>query len=223
MKKIIFIFLLFFNHSVYADIMKDFDSLGGNDVLMNRARLLQPDKQIKVVQNRVVDLNHRSEFSMGYGNVIGGDAYLQTQMLSLNYHFHINPRWAIGLGYFNAYNELSREGHFLIHNEDLVPDVDQPDSGYELMGNFAPIYGKINMFDLGILQFDMYVIGSYGRISLKSGETGIFSVGGGLGLWISQHLTTRLEIRQRFYQAQRFNGPVSIKTTLAGFSVGYLL
>ncbi len=223
MKFFVFILLMFFSPLVHGDIMKDFDSLGGNDVLINRARLLQPDKQIKIVQERIVDLHQRSEFSLGYGNVIGGDAYLQTRMLLLNYHFHIDPRWSVGLSYFEAYNELTREGYFLIHEEDLVPDVDQPDSGYELMVNFAPLYGKINMFDLGVVQFDVYLTGSYGRMELESGETGLFSVGGGLGLWISRHLTARLEIRQRFYQAQRFSGPVDMETTLVSFTFGYLL
>ena len=220
---IIFVLVMSFNALAYANnIMEDFDSLGGNDVLINRAKLLQPDKEIKIVQDRIVDLHQRSEFSFGYGNIIGGDAYLQTQMLLFNYHFRVSPHWSIGLSYFNAYNSLTREGRFLIHSESLVPDLDQPDSGYELVGNFAPIYGKINMFDLGILQFDMYLIGSYGLINLKSGETDIISVGGGLGLWISQHLTSRLEIRQRFYTAQRFDGPIAMRTTLASLTFGYL-
>ena len=219
----LFLLLFFIHPSAGAeDIMKDFDSLGGNDVLIDRARLLHPDKQIEIVQKRVVNRNGRSEFSLGYINVIGGDAYLQTQMLSLNYHFHINPRWAVGLGYFSAYNSLSREGRFLIARDGLVPDVDQPDSGYELMVNFAPIYGKINLLDMGVLQFDMYAIGSYGGIRLKSGDTNTFGLGVGLGLWISQHLTSRLEIRQRFYRAQRFDGNVQIRTTLAGVSFGYM-
>ena len=223
MKNFIFIFLVFFvSLAQAADIMKDFDSLGGNDVLINRARLLQPDKQIKVVQDRIVDLNMRSEVSLGYGNVFGGDAYLQTQMLLFNYFFHFNPRWSLGFSYFDAYNKLNKEGYFLLHVDELVPDVDQPDFGYELMGNFSPVYGKMNMFDLGIVHFDVYLIGSYGRINLKSGNTGLLSVGGGLGLWVSRHLSTRLELRQRFYEAQRFTGPIDMKTTLASFTFGYL-
>ena len=221
--KIVFPFLLFLNPlNVYGDILEDFDSLGGNDVLINRVQLSKPDKKVKIVQNRTVDLHSRSEFSIGYGNVIGGDAYLQSQMLQFNYYFHINPRWSIGVSYFDNYNSLTKEGRFLIHYQELVPDLDQPDSGYEFIGNFAPIYGKINLFDRGILQFDVYLSAAYGLIDLKSGSTNILSAGGGVGLWISQHLSSRLELRQRFYKAQRFNGPVTLQTTLASISVGYL-
>lgn len=217
------IILLCFSLTSYADILKDFDSLGGNDVLMNRAKVLQPEKNVKVVQNRIVDRKLRSEFSAGYSNVIGGDAYLQTQMLSLDYHLHINPYWAVGVGYFSAFNKLSNEGRYLIDQNQLVPDVDEPTSGYEVFGNFSPIYGKINMFNMGIVQFDVYGILSYGNIKLKSGETNTYTWGAGFGLWVSQYLTTRLEIRQRFYEAQRFGGASDIDTTTASLSFGYML
>ncbi len=224
MKKLGIVFIILFQSLVVkADLLKDFDSLGGNDTLINRAKALQPEKDVRVVQERTVDRRLRSEISAGYNNVIGGDAYLQTQMLTAQYFFHINPYWTVGLGYFSAFNELSREGQYLITNDNLVPDVDQPESGYEVMGHFAPIYGKINLFNQAVLQFDLYGIGSYGNIQLNSGETNTFSVGAGFGLWISQHLTTRLEIRQRFYEAQRLGSATQIETTSAGFSLGYIL
>lgn len=209
--------------SAQADILKDFDSLGGNDVLIDRAQKLQPNKSVTVVQQRTVDRQWRNEFSLGYNNVIGGDAYLQTQMLNLDYHLHINPHWSVGLSYFSAYNKLSNEGQYLISVDGLVPEVDEPRSGYELVGNFSPIYGKINFFDLGVIQFDIYGLASFGNIQLKSGETNTYSVGAGFGLWISQYITTRFEIRQRFYTAQRFGTSADIETTTAGFSFGYLL
>lgn len=225
MKKIVITALIAFLFSApaQADIMEDFDSLGGNDVLMDRAQKLHPNKSVTVVQDRIVDQRFRHEINFGYNNVIGGDAYLQTQTLNLNYYFHINPRWTVGLNYFQAYNKLSREGEFIIANDRLVPDVDAPKSGYEVVGQFAPIYGKVNMFDMGVLQFDMYALVTYGNINLASGGTDTYSVGAGLGLWISQHLATRLQIRQRFYQAQRFGGAVDIETTVAGISFGYML
>ena len=223
MKVILICSIILCSLSAQADILKDFDSLGGNDVLIDRAKKLQPDKNISVVQSRTVSRRWRNEFSLGYNNVIGGDAYLQTQMLNLDYHLHITPRWSVGLSYFSAYNKLSPEGRYLIDGDALIPDVDQPKSGYELVGNFAPIYGKVNMLDMGVLQFDIYAIVTYGNIALKSGNTNTYSVGAGMGLWLSQHLSTRLEVRQRFYQAQRFGGTKDLETTVAGVSFGYLL
>ena len=223
MKKLALVITLLICQWAQADIMKDFDSLGGNDVLIDRAKKLQPNKNVTVVQNRTVDRYLRNEFSIGYNNIVGGDAYLQTQMLNANYHLHINPRWAVGLSYFSAFNKLSSEGEFLVDADGLIPDVDAPDSGYELVGNFAPIYGKVNMFDLGVIQFDVYALVSYGRIKLQSGDSDTYSLGAGLGLWISQHLSSRFEIRQRAYTAQRFGGTQDMSTTSVGFTFGYIL
>ncbi len=222
-KQVLIAFLiLWLGTKAQAGILKDFDSLGGNDVLINRAKVLQPDKDIKVVQNRVVDRRWRNEFSAGYTNVIGGDSFLNSQMLSLDYHLHVNPYWQVGVSYFSAFNETSSEGKFLITQGD-VPDIDEPDFGYELMANFAPFYGKISMFGMGVAQFDIYAILSYGNIKLKSGETSTYTYGAGFGLWISQHLSARLELRQRAYQAQRLGGISDVDTTNLGFSFGFLL
>ncbi len=222
-KAFMILIVLWLGRHAQADILKDFDSLGGNDVLMNRAKVLGPDKEVQVVQNRVVDKRWRHEFSGGYANVVGGDSFLNTQMLSLDYHLHISPRWAVGLTYFSAFNQLAEEGRFLIDDNRIVPDLDQPEAGYEAVLNYAPIYGKVNLFGAGVAQFDVYGLLSFGNIQLSSGDTQTYSWGAGLGLWLSQHLSTRVEIRQRFYQAQRFGGASDIDTTNVGVSFGYLL
>ncbi|MCB0377062.1 MAG: outer membrane beta-barrel domain-containing protein [Bdellovibrionales bacterium] len=224
MKKLLTLVILFLvSPFAHGDIMKDFDSLGGNDVLINRAKLLQPDKKVKVVQDRIVGRRWRNELSPTYANVIGGDAYLNTQTVGLDYHLHINPFWSAGLSYFTAFNSLSKEGRYLIDSDGLIPDVDQPKQGYELLVNFSPIYGKINLFDYTVLHFDVYGIGTYGKIDLKSGQQDTYSVGAGFGLWISQHITSRFELRQRFYQVERITGATDINATLASFSLGYML
>ncbi|NQZ18092.1 MAG: outer membrane beta-barrel domain-containing protein [Bdellovibrionales bacterium] len=220
---ILLVIQIFPSLALAEDIMKDFDSLGGNDVLINRAKVLQPDKDVKIVQNRIVKRKWRSEFSGNYSNVIGGDAYLETQSLGLNYHLHINHRLAIGANYFTLFNNLSKEGKFLVDQQESVPDVDEPRNGFEVFANFSPIYGKINLLDMGVVQFDTYGILSYGTLTIDTGETTTNSLGAAIGLWISQHLTSRLEIRQRFYESQRFGGPTDIQATLASFSIGYML
>ena len=221
-KVLLVLIVLWIGIRAQAGLLEDFDSLGGNDVLINRAKILRPDKKVNIVQNRTVDRRWRNEFSGGYSNVIGGDSFLDTQMLNLSYHLHINPYWTVGLNYYSAFNGTSSEGKFLIDNGD-VPDFDQPDTGYEAVLNVAPIYGKVNLLGMGVSQFDVYGILSYGNIKLKSGETQSWTYGAGVGLWISQHLTSRLEIRQRAYEAQRFGGASNVNTTNVGLSFGYLL
>lgn len=224
MKLLVVIQLLFLAPLAQGEeILKDFDSLGGNDVLMNRAQLLQPEKDVRVVQDRIVKRRWRHELSPTYANFVGGDAYLESQSLGLDYHLHINHQWSVGLSYFSVFNQLSKEGRYLIDADELIPDVDQPESGYELIGNFSPIYGKINFLDMGVLQFDVYAIATVGNMTLKSGQKSTYSAGAGFGLWISQHLTSRFEIRQRYYEAQRISGATDISSTLVSLSFGYML
>lgn len=206
-----------------GEILKDFDSLGGNDVLLERARVLQPDKKISIVQNRVVKRSFRHEASFTSTGVFGGNAFMNTNTLGVDYHFHINPKWAVGLSYFQGFNSLTNEGEFLISNDNLVPQLDGVLGGYEALLNYYPMYGKFNFFDMAIVHFDLYGILTYGQIELQSGATQTYSFGGGIGFWLTQHLTARLEVRERFYQASRKSRSVDLDVTMGSLSIGYLL
>ncbi|MCB0351619.1 MAG: outer membrane beta-barrel domain-containing protein [Bdellovibrionales bacterium] len=240
MKKLLIIAALFTfsGNSRADDIMKDFDSLGGNDVLLERAQALSPEIQTKVVQNRIVDLNKRFEIAPETSAVLGGDSYTSTWLAGVDARFHINPRWSIGLKYGHAFNEYTDEGKNLINNPTPIkngsgsivgyapniPAVDYIKQQGFLTVNWSPIYGKMNMFDLGVVHFDMYAIAGAGQIELNSGPTSSYTAGGGIGLWISKHLTSHFEVRYQNYEAQRYpdkKDPMDL--TIGSFQIGYLL
>lgn len=211
-----------------ADLMKDFDSLGGNDVLLEKARALNPDSSISVVQDRIVNRRHRLEIAPEYTNVVGGDPYNKTQEIGFATHFHINPHWSIGARYGYAANTLRPEAEALISDVDTtgkakIPEIDYPKSEMLALVDWYPIYGKMNMYDLGVAHFDIYATAGAGQIALKSGSTGTYTGGVGLGLWWSQHLTTRAELRYQTYNAKRSTGDTAMNLTVLGLQVGYLL
>ncbi len=233
--------LLFSSSAFAAGVLQDLDSLGGNDVLLERAEKLNPEKNIEVVQDRVVSRRMRSELDIEYGGVVGGDAYLKSEGLSLGYNLHITPRWSVGLRGTYYMNRLSDEGKYSIDRAQqvgdslgneakrefdslgLIPIIDYPKySGY-LLGNWYPFYGKLNLHDLGIIQYDIYALGGVGQIELKSGPTTAFTAGGGIGFWLSQHLTSRFEVRYETYEAKRLAGKERMDLTVLGFSMGYFL
>ncbi len=213
---------LILGSAAQADLLEDFDSLGGNDILLDKAKVLEPDKKVSIVQNRVVKRRFRSELGTEYSSVFGGETFLETQSLGLRYNFHINPRWSVGLNYFKAYNGLSKEGTALIRDERLIPDVDHLRGGYGLNVNWYPIYGKFSLYNLGVVHFDFYALASYGQVELSSGKTGSYSYGLGVGFWLSKHLTSRIEVKQSLYDAERDSGPVGVKLTSGSVSMGYL-
>ena len=209
--------------SAGADLMEDFDSLGGNNILLEKAQALNPETQIEVVQERIVSRHSRHELFPELGYVLGGDAYLSTQYLGVNYNYHFNPRWSAGFRYGNYMNELSSEGEKLIEQFSYIPEMDWPRQSYMAVVNYYPMYGKFSVFGKGIVHFDFYLLAGYGHIELKSGGTGALTAGAGVGFWLSQHLTSRIEARYMSYTSQRFTGSADMELTVANFSVGYLL
>ncbi|MCC6138133.1 MAG: outer membrane beta-barrel domain-containing protein [Bdellovibrionaceae bacterium] len=214
--------------SASADVMQDFDGLGDNKELFDKAKALHPDMNVTVVQKRVVDRRNRFEIAPEVSSYFGGDSYVDTYGYGLNAHFHITPRWSIGARYTYFTNKLNKEGKSLITDVDgngqgIIPDVDYLKQNLMGVVNFYPIYGKMNMFGLGIAHFDVYASLGAGTVDLRSGSSAIYSGGGGVGFWWSQHFSTRFEVRYQTYKAQRFTGEEDMENTIIGLQMGYLL
>jgi|GEM_PF-407591 len=212
-----------------SGLMKDFDTLGGNDVLLDKARELNPDQRISIVQDRIVKRRNRLEIAPEVASTLGGDPYNHTTGFALNAYFHINPHWALGAKYEYDTNSVRPEGQALIdqaineRDRNLVPEIDYPKGQALAMVNWFPLYGKLNMFDLGVAHFDVYAIGGGGQVFLHSGNASTWTAGGGIGFWFSQHLSTRLEARYQTYDAQKFTGSEKMNLTVGSLQVGYLL
>ena len=212
-----------------AGLMKDFDTLGGNDVLLDKARELNPDQRISVVQDRIVSRRKRLEIAPELSNTLGGDPYNRTNGFALNAYFHITPNWALGAKYEYDANTIRPEAQNLIdqamneRDRNLVPEIDYPKGQALALVNWFPMYGKLNMFDLGVTHFDIYAVGGAGQIFLKSGNATTWTAGGGIGFWFSQHLSTRLEARYQTYEAQHRVTSEKMNLTVGSLQIGYLL
>lgn len=223
---ILFLFAWMQGSLAHADLMTDFDSLGGNQAIYQKAKDLEPDQKVEIVQNRVVDLSKRSEISPQYSRVLGGNTYVQTQALDLSYQFHFTPRWSAGVKGSYYFNELTKEGRALIDADatpEYVPEVDHAKYQWMVEGNWYPIYGKMNVLDLGIAHYDIYALLGAGQVTLKSGATPTYEAGIGFAVWLSQHLTSRLEVRYQTYNSQSLKGSTQNNLTETSLSMGYLL
>ncbi len=74
-----------------ADLTKEMDALGANKELMKKARAIDPNNRIRVVQNRDVDRYNRIELGVNGGMVTGGDSYINTNLVGGQMDFHITP------------------------------------------------------------------------------------------------------------------------------------
>lgn len=241
MKYILTSLFLAFGISASADVMEDFSTLGGNDVLLERAQRLNPEQTIEIVQDRVVNRRNRSEIALDASAHVGGDAYTSTQGLGLMYQYHFSPRFSLGVKGAYYFNSLRDEGRYVIDKAleaeaaasdktkeelkslGLIPELDWPKYSYYLVGNYYPIYGKMNIFNAAIAQYDVYALAGVGQVELRHGPSPAYTAGMGFGLWMSQHLASRLEVRWETWEAQRLSGKETMNMTALGLTMGYFL
>lgn len=193
------------------DLKNEFSTLGDNRDVVERVKNMDTHQKVRVVQNRLVDRNNRIELAGNYAFNGGGDSYVKTQNVGALLEYHINPRWSLGVQYQKSYNTLTPEGENRLEaalvdqtankgSTMKYPAVDYPLETQLATISYYPIYGKMNLFDTGIAQFDVYVQLGYGKMNLFSGTSDVTSVGMGSGVWLTQRITTRIEGRYQQYE-----------------------
>jgi outer membrane beta-barrel protein len=231
---IIFTLSLFAVTAFGADnLSHEMSALGANKDLMRQARAIDPHNRIRVVQKRDVDRHMRLEVGVNSALDTGGDPYVSTTSLGGNLDFHFTPHWSVGVRYNNYSNSLTSEGKRVFDDAEArraagdknyrVPDVDYAKDSWLGVINWYPIYGKLNLFDVSIAQFDIYFLGGGGQINLGSGSAPLYTAGGGVGIWLAQHLSARLEARWQGYRDHVYDGSRNINQTVLSATLGFLL
>lgn len=216
------------------NVSEDVDTLGGNEDLIKMAQSLKSQTRARIVQDRIVDRRNKVEFAVSYGGIIGGDSYLKTQALGLNANYHISPRWSLGVQYTDFTNDLTPEGKRMYAQREAnrnagnglpsaLVSFDLPLSSTMAVLNWYPIYGKTSFLDMGITQFDLYMIAGAGQIELYSGSSPIISAGVGVGAWLSKHLSLRAEIKYQTYQDKPISDSRTLHTGSANVGIGWIL
>ena len=192
-------------------LKSDFDTLGDNKVFTERVKQMDQDKRVRIVQNRIVDLHNRFEIAGTYGYNAGGDSYVTTQSLGGILEYHFSPKFSMGLRYQKYYNELTNEGKAQ-YDAARAAQANDPASAQKFAGidypeqvglvtmSYSPIYGKINLFDMSVAHFDIYVLAGYGQMELQSGNSDVITGGVGSGIWLTQNFSARLEARYESYK-----------------------
>lgn len=217
-----------------ADNSGSLNTLGDQSKMMQKARPSIPANTYRVVQKRVIDRDYRSELGVSLGTVAnGGDSYYETKNLGVQYDFHLNSRFSVGLRYQMNFNNLTPEGRRVYDRAEamanagntnyVVPDLDQPLSTALATASFYPVYGKVSWFESTVSYFDFYLMAGGGQMQLKSGPSAVVTAGLGMGMWWTQYLTSRFEARYQTYEDQLASGKRKIEGAVATFTMGILL
>lgn len=239
MKKTLILVMALATSHVWAepknDLESDFASLGGNRVMLDMAKELNPEQEISIVQDRIVPRRNRWELGTELAGTFGGDTYSKTSSLGFNVQYHINPRWSLGVRYNHDFNKLTPEGDAMVNRaiEDYtanpkaptapVPAMDYAKSETFALVNWYPIYGKLNLLDKGVAHFDVYGLAGYGQVTLSSGPTKSTTAGLGVGLWWNRHFSSRMEMRYQNYRAQYLDNNMNLDLAVASVQMGWLL
>jgi outer membrane immunogenic protein len=227
------IFLSLMASGANAQVSKELSTLGSNKDVSKRASSLESRSRVAIVQGRTVPRDWRFELGASYGPVAVGDSYLITQNFGGQIDLHVTPKFSLGVRYAKAFNSLTAEGKQRFdaaraaklrgESDWKVPDLDYPDSSLMGVVNWYMFYGKMNFFDISVVQFDIYSLAGYGTQTLASGNTPTWTAGGGIGFWITNHITSRMELRYQSYQDQVYTGARDLNLIVANFGVGVLL
>lgn len=210
----------------------DIDSLGGNRELLEMAENIKSQTRTRIVQDRLVDRNLRLEVGVSYGSTFGGDSYLNSSTLGAQLDFHITPRWSLGARYYDYGNKLTPEGtrifkqakdNFEAGGRGYAVDIDYPETAALAVVNWYPIYGKTSFLDMGVTQFDLYLLAGGGQMTLSSGSTSVLAAGAGVGVWLSQRVSTRAEVRYQAYEDKPVTGARNLDTVVGSVGIGFML
>lgn len=211
----------------------DFDSLGSNEGILKRAQALSTKQQVRIVQKRAVDRDLRFEIGGFYGGVSGGNSYLNTQPYGGMLEFHVTPKFSVGARYSSYTSGLSSEGENQFNaaraaqaagrTDYSVPEIDAPQSSVMGTLSYYPMYGKLNFFDLTVVQFDFYALAGYGQMQTKNGSSPMWTAGGGVGFWWTQHFSSRIEIRHQSYSETLLQGTRGVGAMIGTVGIGLLL
>ena len=225
--------------AIKTKLFKDFDSLGGNKDLFDNLNAMETSGKTKLslVQNRTVDRVARSEFALNYQSDFQGGTYLNTQGVGVGYYYHFNPRVSVSINTNYYFNNLTSEGQSLLdvgrqaQADDpfvsFIPSIDYPKSNYSVGLEWYPMYGKFNLLNQAITQFDLYTLMDLGQIQTLRTKSFYLAYGVGVGLWLSQKLSVRLEAVLQSYDVSGFeslnNRTRTKKVSSGSVSVGYML
>jgi outer membrane beta-barrel protein len=104
-----------------------------------------------------------------------------------------------------------------------VPEIDFPSSSWLVTTSYYPLYGKLNLFDWRVVQFDVYGVAGLGQMNLRSGVSGTWTAGGGIGFWWNNWFSSRFELRHQQYTDRVQTGNRDVGMLVGTFGFGVLL
>jgi outer membrane beta-barrel protein len=202
-----------------SDLEKKLDSL---NIPTDKVTPLVSKENLTAINGRYSPLNKRHEVTFLGANNFTADTHMDTKQLGASYRFHLNSRWSFGLKYSEYKNKLTDAGEKLFKTKTILPDSDFAIKSSEGFVNFNTVYGKLRLTQKTIVYFDQYISIGYGKVALESGEVQMYSTDLGFSFWFGKHLSTRVGLKNEFYEQKRLVGSRNVQNAMGYLEFGYL-
>lgn len=225
MIKIVLVFLLSVTacFSLAAQEMTELEKkLDALNIPDDKVTSVLSDDRLYIVNTRYSSLVNRHELTLQGANNFTADSHLSTQQAALSYRYHLNSDWSFGLRYTRHTNKLTSAGQKLFEDKKIVPDTDFAKNSKELLVNYNTIYGKLRWSQETVVYFDQYVSLGGGKIDLASGDTNLYFADLGFSFWIGNHLSSRVGLKNEFYEQKQLTGSRNIHNGVGYIEFGYL-
>lgn len=158
-----------------------------------------------VVQNRFFTKKNRVEIGLNAGSILN-ESYSNTSVVGTRTGLFFSEKF--GLEYnFSKYRSIDSTDLLALRSQEVCVDVTcrsiEPSfirlvDAHQLQVVFAPIYGKINLFDWTILYSDLTLSAGSAQVSTSQGRKWAFTPGIGQRFYFSKSFSLRVDASDIF-------------------------
>lgn len=174
---------------------------------------LQAFSEVSVIQRRFLPKTGRFQFYLGLSS-IANDPWFWGMGGAGRLGYHFTEAWALDFNYaFLSNSEKDAVKDLKANNAVNTDSIISLQNYLGVDVVWAPIYGKMSLFNKRIVPFDMYFSLGGGQASISNAKTSsaaAFHVGGGQSFAMSKGIAFRWDISWIFYNATPNPPPASI-------------
>ncbi|OFZ55341.1 MAG: hypothetical protein A2428_12890 [Bdellovibrionales bacterium RIFOXYC1_FULL_54_43] len=172
---------------------------------------------VRVIQNRLYKKALRFELG-AFAGKMSSDPFLSISQVGGSFAFHFSEYVGLGVLAWKSSTKPSSALTFLEETTHKSAVTNPPQSFFGGELQLSPIYGKLSLFGLAIIHYDVHFLGGAGRMSTNSGQYIAPTVGIGQELYLGKYGAFRLDYRYLWYTEtiSAAGDPVALSRSASG-------
>lgn len=167
--------------------------------LPDHAPAAMTHEKLYSVQQRYLPLENVNEISLGGGQNLSGNSFLDTWQTELSLRHHFNDRWSAGLAAAWVQNRFTDSARRLEATDGILPEVPFARERYDLTAEANLFYGKFRLTSERVFYFDQYVAFGPGLEHMNESWVGALTGDIGLAIWLGHWGSLRMGLKDYYY------------------------